>query len=145
MNVILDIFLQHSKYTNPIAKELLERIHYLMDNKPYIMNTREMKNQLHTFVADRFPNISQDDRAYYPNEHTIATAIQRHIGSLRHSKCDLENVAKLAEKWMAEKPGSLVYFRKSYVHDPVDVDSIEQETDDQLYNMKNRRKKKTGL
>ena len=115
-----------------------------MDNKPHIMNTREMKNQLHTFVADRFPNISQDDKAYYPNEHTIATAIQRHIGSLQTSKCDLENVAKLAEKWLKEKPGSLVFFRKSAGSDHVNIENVEQETDDPLYNLKNRRKGKHG-
>ena len=137
--------MQSSRHTRPIAKELVERINFLMDNPPFITNTNEMKNQLVTYVRDKYgDSIPTDNKSYYPSEKTVSTAIQRNLSRMRFAKCDQENVQALSNKWKADKPGSLVYFR-SRTESGQDVDELGEgshETDDVVYNMKNRKTSK---
>ena len=116
-----------------------------MDNPPFITNTTEMKNQLVTYVRDKYgESIPGNDKSFYPSEKTVSTAIQRNLARMRFAKCDQENVEQLCVKWRKESPGSLVFFRKRTAAGPnvSDLGETSHETDDLVYNMKNRTKKK---
>ena len=70
--------------TNEIHPMLTKRVRELMD-KQNITNTAEMRNQLIAYVRDFHPDANPNDSAFYPSDHQISMAIQRHLLHQRYN------------------------------------------------------------